>query len=237
MKIAIMQPYFSPYIGYFSLIKHTEQFILLDTVQFIRHGWIERNRILGQNSGWNYILVPVIRKNGRETRINDVLIDNKQNWKQKIIAQLQHYRKIAPYYFNVINILEELFNNEYDNIVTLNKALLEIVSSYLEFDHQISVFSDINLEIETPTAPDEWALNICKAIGTVDEYWNPPGGIKFFERSKFFNSGINLKFHKTHLSSYNQKREGFESGLSIIDVMMFNSVTEIKGMLDNYELT
>jgi hypothetical protein len=58
MKLGIMQPYFFPYLGYFSLIKHTDRFILFDTVQFIRHGWIERNRILKQNEGWQYVQAP-----------------------------------------------------------------------------------------------------------------------------------------------------------------------------------
>ena len=98
MKLAIMQPYFMPYIGYISLIKNTDQFILFDTVQFIRHGWIERNRILKPNEGWQYIQVPLIKDNGRDTVIKNVRINNAENWKSKIIAQLQHYKKKAPNY-------------------------------------------------------------------------------------------------------------------------------------------
>lgn len=231
-----MQPYFFPYIGYISLIKHTDQFILLDTVQFIRHGWIERNRISGHDSGWNYIRVPIIRKHGRETMIKDVLIDNNQNWKSKIIAQIQHYKRQAPYYYVVLKMLNELFDNDYNTITDLNKASLTMVCDYLAVNHQISVFSEMNLEIEKPGAPDEWALNICKAIGNVSEYWNPPGGISFFDNTKYSNEGIILKFHKIHLSAYNQKRQGFEPGLSIIDIMMFNSADEIGTMLNNFEL-
>lgn len=93
MKLGIMQPYFFPYLGYFSLIKHTDRFILFDTVQFIRHGWIERNRILKPNEGWQYIQVPLIKDKGRDTVIKDVKIRNTENWQQKIIAQLQHYKK------------------------------------------------------------------------------------------------------------------------------------------------
>ena len=97
MKLGIMQPYFFPYIGYFSLIKHTDDFILLDTVQFIRHGWIERNRILKPSDGWQYIMVP-LKKHSRETLIKNIEINNEQQWKEKILAQLQHYKKQAPYF-------------------------------------------------------------------------------------------------------------------------------------------
>ena len=235
MKLAIMQPYFFPYIGYFSLIKHVDKFILFDTVQFIRHGWIERNRILKPSDGWQYIMVP-LKKYSRETIIKDIEINNDQQWKEKILAQLQHYKKQAPYFSNVIDILNEIFSKEYATIVDLNLASLKTVCNYLGINTPIQVFSLMNIDIEPANAPDEWALNICKALGNVDEYWNPPGGQSFFDRKKYENAGINLKFHSAILTDYDQKRNVFEPGLSIIDVMMFNSVDEINKMLDNYEL-
>ena len=235
MKLAIMQPYFLPYLGYFSLIKHTDEFILFDTVQFIRHGWIERNRILKPSNGWQYIMVP-LKKHSRETIIKDIEINNDQQWKEKILAQLQHYKKQAPYFSNVIDILNEIFSKEYATIVDLNLASLKTVCNYLGINTPIQVFSLMNIDIEPANAPDEWALNICKALGNVDEYWNPPGGQSFFDRKKYENAGINLKFHSAILTDYDQKRNVFEPGLSIIDVMMFNSVEEINKMLDNYEL-
>jgi len=235
MKLGIMQPYFFPYIGYFSLIKHTDEFILLDTVQFIRHGWIERNRILKPSDGWQYIMVP-LKKHSRETLIKNIEINNEQQWKEKILAQLQHYKKQAPYFSNVIDILNEIFSKEYATIVDLNLASLKTVCNYLGINTPIQVFSLMNIDIEPANAPDEWALNICKALGNVDEYWNPPGGQSFFDRKKYENAGINLKFHSAILTDYDQKRNVFEPGLSILDVMMFNSIEEINKMLDNYEL-
>lgn len=235
MKIAIMQPYFFPYIGYISLIKHTDMFILFDTVQFIRHGWIERNRILKENEGWIYIKVPLIKSNGQLTIIKDVKINNTDDWKNKILAQLQHYKKKAPFFYNVISLLNEIFNSDYNDIVTLNKVSLEKISKYLGIDAKIEIFSKMNLNIEKSNAPDEWALNITKTIGA-DEYWNPPGGQSFFDKTKYDRENINLKFQLIKLLEYNQKRLKFEAGLSIIDVLMFNSVKEVNLMLDNYIL-
>lgn len=235
MKLGIMQPYFFPYLGYFSLIKHTDEFILLDTVQFIRHGWIERNRILKPSNGWQYIMVP-LKKHSRETLIKDIEIINDQPWKEKILAQLQHYRKQAPYFSNVIGILNEIFSKEYVSIVDLNLSSLKIICNYLGINTLIQVFSRMYIKIKPVNAPDEWALNICKAQDNVDEYWNPPGGQSFFDRKKYENAGINLKFHSILFTQYNQKRNEFIPGLSILDVMMFNSVEEINKMLDNYEL-
>lgn len=236
MKIAIMQPYFFPYLGYFSLIKNTDEFILFDTVQFIRHGWIERNRVLAQNEGWIYIKVPLIKNRGRETLIKDIQVNNSQVWKSKILAQLTHYKKKAPYYQEVIALLNETFKYEIDDIVNLNKICLEKTCLYLGFEPKIEVFSEMNLEIEEVKEPDEWALNICNALGDVNEYWNPPGGESFFDASKYKQSNIKLKFQHVELEKYNQKRNEFEKGLSILDVMMFNSPEEILVMLDNYKL-
>lgn len=236
MKVAIMQPYFFPYLGYLSLLKHTDKFILFDTVQFIRHGWIERNRILKPDEGWQYIQVP-LQKFSRETLIKDVKINNSTNWSDKIIAQLQHYKKKAPYYFQTIKLLKSIFENEYQDIVTLNHTALNTICNYLGINTPIEIFSKIDLFIEQVNAPDEWALNICKAVGNIDEYWNPPGGQSFFDKTKYDNADIKLKFHSINLIEYKQKDNKFEPGLSIIDVMMFNGAEEINLMLDKYELS
>lgn len=236
MKLGIMQPYFFPYIGYFSLIKNTDKFILFDTVQFIRHGWIERNRILKQDGGWQYIQVPLIKNNGRETLIKDVLINNNENWQQKILAQIQHYKKKAPNYFQVVDLLENIFSEKYNNIVSLNKVVLKKVLDYLNICKQIEVFSEMKLEMEPVNSPDEWALNICKTIDGANEYWNPQGGQSFFNKEKYNKAGIALKFQIVEITEYNQKNELFERGLSILDVLMFNSVEEINNMLNKFEL-
>jgi len=234
MRLGIMQPYFFPYVGYFSLIKHVDEFILLDEVQFIRHGWIERNRILKPVEGWQYFKVP-LEYHSRETRIKDIVIDNTQGWKDKIIAQLQHYKRVAPYFRSVMGVLDRLFSCEYFDIGKLNKEALEVVCDYLQFHTPIKTFSMMDLEIEPVNSPDEWALNISKAL-QADDYWNPPGGKEFFDKSKYEANHIELHFHKSILQEYDQKRIMFEPALSIIDVMMFNEPEKINLMLDDYEL-
>lgn len=238
MKVGIMQPYFMPYIGYFSLIKHTDLFILFDPVQFIRHGWIERNRVLKQDEGCLYIQVPLIKNNSRETLIKDCLIDNTQVWQSKILSQIQHYKKKAPYYFKVLHLLNEIFEKKYDDIVSLNKASLEIICNYIGFEKVLPVFSKMDLNIEMPNEADEWALNICTALKGNDtiHYINPIGGQVFFDAEKYKKKGIELSFQNMSVTAYDQKRDTFEAGLSIIDVLMFNSPEEVNKMLDQYQL-
>jgi hypothetical protein len=230
-----MQPYFFPYIGYFSLIKNVERFILLDEVQFIRHGWIERNRIMKPAQGWQYFAVP-LQKHHRGDAIRGIHIDNHQPWKEKIVAQLLHYRKSAPFFQSSMDVIGDVFAKEWLGIAELNKAALESTCRRLGIGTSIEMFSQMKLALDPVGAPDEWALNICRALPGIDEYWNPPGGLAFFNRKKYESSGIQLKFHKICINEYDQRREAFEPGLSIIDVMMFNSAERIREMLDDYEL-
>lgn len=235
MKIGIMQPYFFPYIGYFSLMNAMDEFILFDTVQFIRHGWIERNRILSPVDGWQYVAVP-LERHSRSTQISAIRINNNLAWKTKLLRQLEHYKKRAPHYESTIRIITNALEINTDNIVNLNKHILETICLYLGIDTKISVYSSMNLKIANVTSPDEWALNICNAVGNVDEYWNPEGGLEFFDCKKYLDKGINIKFLKMRDVPYSQFRPTYESFLSIIDVLMFNSVDEIRVMLGEYDL-
>ncbi|MDR1408423.1 MAG: WbqC family protein [Tannerella sp.] len=234
-RIAIMQPYFFPYPGYIGLIKHTDEFVLFDTVQFVRHGWIARNRILKPDDGWMYIRVPLCG-HSMKIKIKDVAINNRENWQDRILAQLQHYRKKAPFYHRTTEVVRAAFDEKTDSIVRLNFNALQAVCAYLHIPFRASVFSETNLPITPPSAPDEWALNICLATG-YREYWNSPGGMRFFDASKYRRAGIKLVFHQAVPTPYPQGRESgyFEPGLSIIDAMMFNSPEQIRQMLDRYE--
>lgn len=235
MKLGIMQPYFLPYLGYLSLIKHTDKFILFDTVQFINRGWIERNRILKPSSGWQYISVP-LTKHSRETKIKDIIINNNFDWRDRILRQLEHYKKRAPFYETTIGVLKDALDIDTESIVELNEHVLKVICSCIGIEFKVETFSRMNLKIEEVNAPDEWALNICKALGNVEEYWNSEGGLEFFDCTKYEKANIKIKFLKMNLQRYPQRRPEFEPGLSIIDVMMFNSVEDINKMLDDYEL-
>ena len=234
MRLGIMQPYFLPYLGYFALIQQVDAFILFDTPQFISHGWIERNQVLKQNGEKLYIKVP-LQKHSRETAIKDVVINETQNWQQTILSQLGPYKKRAPYFKVVSELLEKIFALETQSIVALNKRALEVICGYLEIDTPIKVFSQMNLELGEVNAPDEWALNICKALGA-NSYYNPTGGMEFFSREKYQNEGIELKFLEFKASNYEQLGNPFVPYLSVLDVMMFNSPAEINKMMEQINL-
>ncbi len=229
-----MQPYFFPYLGYFGLIKHSDRFLVGDNVQFIKGGWIARNRVLQQEKGWQYIGVPLV-KHPLRTIIKDVKICCSEPWQEKIFNQLKHYKRKAPYYGDVIRFLRDVLSFQTDSISDMNVHLLEETCRYIGIPFTGIAFTDLDYLIESVNAPDEWALNVCKVIGS-DTYINPPGGMEFYDRGKYAQAGVMLQFLKVNLRPYDQRRESFEEGLSILDVMMFNTPQEIQAMLDDYEL-
>lgn len=232
-----------PYIGYISLIKHTDEFILFDSVQFIRHGWIERNRMLKQNGSWQYIQVPLLKEDGRDTLIQNTRVNNTEPWKNKILSQIQHYKKRAPYYWIVVKMLNEVFSNEYENITDLDKKALSVVCEYLGIHREFPIFSEMNMQLDSINGPDEWALRICEAWNRenrgekVEMYINPIGGMDFFDRRKYEDAGISIAFQQMKITEYDQHgMDSFEPGLSILDVLMFNSPEEVNNMLDKFAL-
>lgn len=235
MKIGIMQPYFFPYIGYFSLIKYVDQFIFFDTPQYISHGWVNRNRILDQKGDPDYIIVP-IKKASQKTPIKDIEISMDKNWRETIVGKLTVYKRKAPNYDAVMNFVKDiLYGSEYSSLSELNCMSIERTCEMIGLKNDFSVFSKMNLQIGQVNAPDEWALYITKALQG-DVYVNPPGGQSFFDKEKYESNHIKLQFLESRLRPYVQRIGRFEPGLSILDVMMFCKNDEIRGMLEDYRI-
>jgi len=234
MKLASMQPYFLPYLGYFSLIKASNKFIIFDIVQYIHHGWINRNRILKPQVGWQYIVVPLVTHSSHAL-IKDITIKNEIEWDERIIRQLSHYKKRAQYYNETVDILRNSFAKKPDHITELNIILLEDICKYLGLDFNYDVASKMDIHFPEIINPGQWGKEMCINVGA-DTFINPIDRKNLFDQDQYVNAGINLIFLKPYMPEYPQKSSDFEKRLSIIDVMMFNSPDEINLMLDKYSL-
>ena len=232
-KLGIMQPYFFPYIGYFALINYVDHYLFFDTAQYVRRSWMNRNRILNPTGDFSYISVPV-QKAPQKTAIKDVFIDNSQAWKQRLFNQLNIYIK-APNFKKIIDFLHSVLENDCLTLGELNISTTKSICHYLGINTEFETFSDMDITYDQVNAPDEWALNITKSLG-YSTYVNAIGGTEFFDRTKYRNNSIDLYFLKAELVPYVQRIGRFVEGLSIIDVMMFNSVEEIRLLLDRYTL-
>jgi hypothetical protein len=235
MRLAIMQPYFLPYIGHFSLIHATDRWVALDDVQFIRHGWIERNRVLNSADAWQYVKVP-LEKHSQKTLIRDIRIRVQEPWQEKILAQLTCYRKKAPYYQQVVELLRQGWSQPTESIAHLNVNLLAAVCAYLDMPFHASIYSEMGLALEEVTHAGEWALHISKALGA-STYINPQGGADLFRQEQFQEAGIELQFIAPILEPYNQRRGQFEPGLSIVDLLMFESPKDCLAHIARYRLS
>lgn len=232
---AIMQPYFFPYLGYFQLINHADIFILLDDVQYIRHGWVNRNRVLKPNGDWQYIIVP-IKEISRNTLIRDVQIDNSKDWKSLIFRQLEHYKKKSPFYKETMDLVEECFLINQDSLSLFNYETIKLISAYLGINTNVLVSSQMNLDYSSISVAGEWGLEICHQL-EVGQYINPIGGKDLFDPLKFQSKSIDLKFHMMDDIQYHVGwKNNFVPNLSIIDVLMFNSLEKTKEMLHEFKL-
>lgn len=232
MKIAIMQPYFFPYIGYFQLINSVDEFIVYDNIKFTKKGWIHRNRIL-QNNKDEYISLQL--KNASDFLfINDrELADSFEDEKLKILRRISSAYSKAPYFNNVFPVLDQIIMFEEKNLFRYIFNSIKVVCEYLTIKTKFIISSEININHNLKA--QEKVIALVKA-SNANQYINAIGGIELYAKNEFALNNINLNFIKTNDIKYKQFNEDFIPYLSIIDVLMFNSKNEISEMLNKFEL-
>ncbi len=233
-KIAVMQPYFFPYIGYFQLINAVDKFVIYDDVNYIKRGYISRNTICEPNKNSQFIRL-VISKISQNKLIKEHYLVDESAWKTTLLRQIMLSYKKAPYYKQVFSLVEKIVNCEELNLAKFLCYSLQEVCNYLKIDTQL---------IETSVRYNNKGLDkagrlidICKQENC-GHYINSIGGQVLYDKEFFKKKNIQLDFIKTESENivYKQFTDEFIPNLSIIDVMMFNSVEEIKPMLDKYTL-
>ena len=231
MKVSIMQPYFFPYIGYFQLIAASDVFVLHDDVQYIKGGWVNRNRIL-LNGESRMITFPV-QKDDYDLPINARrYVDGKKERKDIINLIKQGYFR-APNYLQAYPLLEELLMFEDRNVARFNENLIRRISAYMSMTCRIITSS--GMEKDDRLSGEQRVLDMCKRLGATD-YTNPIGGTELYHQETFQKSGITLHFLEAKNESYVQRNDIWVPFLSIIDVLMFNSVEGIHQLLTKYQL-
>ena len=231
MKIAIMQPYLFPYVGYFQLINAADKFIIYDDVTFIKQGWINRNNLL--LNGKAFLFTVPLKDASSYKPIRETEISADSRWKTKLLKTIEQAYKKAPYYGKVIGLIDEVILAEERQIASVALKSLKTVCSYVGIDTAIietsSNYSNNHLQSQARV------IDICKRERAT-QYINAIGGLELYSKDAFERENIKLSFIKTETKSYKQFNNEFVPYLSIIDAMMFNSPDEIKEMLNQYEL-
>lgn len=237
MLLASHQPYFFPYLGYFSLISAVDNFIFFDITQFNRKSWMTRNRILKPNKPEFQFIKAGIKQPPFKALLHECKLSCDQQWKTKLMAQLEHYKKKAPYYNEVMLFLSQLLVIEEDLLVDFNVRSTIAIAQQLKIETQLFQYSKIEHRIEKASYGSYWGLNFCKAFGA-DTYLNAPGGEKLYSGEAYKAAGIKLGFiqHKLYPYVQNNKNNTFIPGLSIIDVLMFNGFEGTSEMIRDYSI-
>ena len=236
-RLAAHQTYFFPYIGFYSVVSLADYYVYGDEFQFKKQGWMNRNRIIGEDGNVRYINVPV-KKHSRETPTNQIEICYDQEWEKVIINLLGYYKKKAPYYNDVVDMLKEVFSKQYSSLADLAIACTDISFQRLGMNVNTYKMSELELDRDNCRSADEWGICFCKAFSKegVDTYVNAPAGKEFYDTAKYTENGLNIEFIQNNLRPYDQGLDHFEEGLSIIDTMMFVPVDEIIDLIKDYKV-
>lgn len=232
MKVAIMQPYLVPYIGYFQLINAVDTFVIYDNIQFTKKGWINRNRIL-INGKDEYISFP-LKKDSDFLNVNErILSDNFTEEANKLLRKLEGAYHKAPYFNEVLPLIKGIILYPDTNLFNYISNSLQTICNYLNIKTAFIVSSTIN--IDHSLRGQQKVLALCKATGA-KEYINPIGGTELYSKDIFKEHGLKLGFLQSLPVQYVQLKNEFVSWLSIIDVMMFNPVEKVTTYLNDYTI-
>lgn len=230
MKIAVMQPYLFPYIGYFQLLNAVDKFVIFDDVNFIKKGWINRNNILVNRQKYLFT-VPLIDASQNKL-IKEIEIAG-GDWQGKFLKTLAQSYKKAPFFDETFALVEKIALSSEPLIAKLIFRSLLVFKDALKINTEIVPSSEIynNRELKA----QDRILDICKQEKAT-EYVNPAGGTQLYDRRIFAENGVKLFFLKTQPFSYGQFGDEFVPYLSIIDVLMFNGTAQTRELLLKYVL-
>lgn len=232
MIVAIMQPYFFPYLGYWQIMNAADRYVVYDDVNFIKGGRINRNAILMNGQAHN-INVPLIGASPNK-KINEITVNPDSILREKLVRSIEQSYTRAPYYDSVMPLLREAIRNEEETLGNYLFRTFLFVGSYLGIETEWILSSQ--MEKDCSLKGKDKVLQICKILGA-DTYYNSISGVPLYEpyRPLFEEAGIELKFPKMRAVHYPQFHNDFVPNLSIIDVMMFNSQEVCRRLLHEYD--
>lgn len=227
MKIAILQPSYFPWPGYFHWILKCDTFVFYDDVQYDKDGWRNRNKIKCAN-GEMWLTVPVLTKGKFGQEINEVLIDNKQNWGKKHLESIRQNYKKSRYYDKYINFFIKLYSQQWEKLADLCVYTMLEVSRLIGIEKTFIRVSQLNIE---KCDKIERLIKVCKKLNGT-EYITGIGFNRYYMGNTFEQNQIKLTYTDYHCNKYPQLWNTFIPNLSIID-LLFNCGEECINYLDN----
>ena len=231
MRLAIMQPYFFPYIGYFQLIAAVDQFIVYDNIKYTKKGWINRNRMLKNGKDEMFSLPLKSDSDYLDVCKRELAADFNRD---KLLNQIKSAYRRAPYFAQTFPVVEQIVRYEDANLFRFLHHSIVKTCEHLEIKTEIKISS--SLAIDHGLKNQDKVLSLCEAVGA-STYVNAIGGKELYSKETFREKGLELKFIQSKPFEYPQFDNEFVPWLSIIDVMMFNPLDAIQNCIStNYEL-
>ena len=225
-----MQPYFVPYIGYWQLLAAVDRFVVYDNIEYTKKGWINRNRFL-RNGGDAPFTLP-LKKGSDFLHVRERSLADDFNPATLLNPFREAYRK-APHFDDVFPLIETIVTAAPKNLFDYLLHSLRATAAYLEISTPIVVSSTVPIDHSLKSG--EKVLAMCGALGA-NRYLNTIGGRTLYAADAFAAAGVELKFIQTRPLTYPQLGQTFVPGLSILDVMMFNSPDAVRRLLGEYDL-
>lgn len=234
MKLGIMQPYFFPYLGYFQLMHAVDRFVVYDDVQFIKNGWINRNRLLAQGGAPRYFTIPLDGASPNKL-ICEVGVQPREHWTRKLRQQILHAYARAKFKEEVVGLLDKAIGPASQYVVDYARRSILVVAEYLGLGCTIikssRVYSNSHLTAQARV------LDICRQEHA-SGYINAPGGRALYDVTEFRRQNVDLAFVEPRLRAYPQcKAEVFVPGLSILDLVANLSRDDLRAYLADYEVS
>lgn len=228
MTVGVMQPYFFPYLGYYQLAYHCDTFVFYDDVNYIKRGYINRNNII--TAGQKHLISLPVMKASQNKKINELRF---QSDLAKTYKTIVHSYSKAPYFKKVLPLISRVFDSEERTVSIFTAKTITSVFNYLGIERRFIFSSELDYDRHQEAA--EKLRSICRSLDS-KKYCNSLGGRELYSKDDFSTNGIELSFLHPIIEPYFQNQREFISGLSMIDVLMWNSPEEIKSMLRNYKL-
>ena len=231
MRLAIMQPYFLPYIGYFQLIAAVDLFIVYDNIQYTKKGWINRNRMLQNGKDVMFSLPLKSDSDTLDVRDRELAADFNR---EKLLDQFKGSYRRAPYFAETFPLLEQIVRYKDANLFRFLHHSIIKTCEHLGVTTKIGISS--SLAIDHDLKSQNKVLALCRAAGA-STYVNAIGGMELYSKETFQENCIELKFVQSKPFEYLQFGNEFVPRLSIVDAMMFNSKEEtLAGITGNFDL-
>jgi len=214
MRIAIMQPTYLPWLGYFELMENCDIFVYLDDVQYVKKTFHSRNKIKTK-VGELLLTVPVLSKGNFFQLLSHTRINNTVNWRKKHFNSIKINYCKAPYYNKYIDGLRRVYAKEYSYLVELNVNLIEWMMKKIGIKTETMRSS----QLEIDGAKDNRIVNICKIL-KANILYDTFGAKKVLDESYFNENNIELIFQNFNHPKYGQQWGQFISYLSALDLLM-----------------